>query len=199
MLLSYSTLLILSFIVLARAHGGQAPIAEGSDWATRHMAAEHHVDNFDPGAFFSLHDFDSSGFWTPEEVRRMYGLDDESLKDHSTEAKDKAVMDVFKIFDQDYNGMIGRDEFLQLSREGVKLPDFGFGPGHHGDDEYEYEIHHFEQYHDENTKEEDLNHPEDIAHFKKHDMEADAEERLQWMDRMPIIMSNIPMKFRKTG
>lgn len=32
---------------------------------------------------------------------------------------------------------------------------------------YEYELHHFEKYHDENTKEEDLNHPEDIAHFKK--------------------------------
>ena len=23
------------------------------------------------------------------------------------------------------------------------------GPGHHGDDEYEYEIHHFEKFHDE--------------------------------------------------
>ena len=23
------------------------------------------------------------------------------------------------------------------------------GPGHHGDDEYEYEIHHFAKYHDE--------------------------------------------------
>lgn len=23
------------------------------------------------------------------------------------------------------------------------------GPGHHGDDEYEYEIHHYEKYHDE--------------------------------------------------
>lgn len=25
------------------------------------------------------------------------------------------------------------------------------GPGHHGDDEYEYEIHHFEKFHDEST------------------------------------------------
>ena len=34
-------------------------------------------------------------------------------------------------------------------REGQRLKDFGLGPGHHGDDEYEYEIHHFEKYHDE--------------------------------------------------
>ena len=38
------------------------------------------------------------------------------------------------------------------------------GPGHHGDDEYEYEIHHFEKFHNEDTTEEELTHPEDIEH-----------------------------------
>lgn len=33
--------------------------------------------------------------------------------------------------------------------KGKRMRDFGLGPGHHGDDEYEYEIHHFEKYHDE--------------------------------------------------
>ena len=88
------------------------------------------------------------------------------------------------------------------------------GPGHHGDDEYEYEIHHFEKFHDESrflqtllffailtpwtdTKEEDLTHPEDIAHFRKHDeMDAQADYQEQ-MDQMPIVEQNIPQKFRR--
>lgn len=48
------------------------------------------------------------------------------------------------------------------------------------------------------TKEEDLTHPEDIAHFKKHDMEADEDERQQRLDRMPIVEQNIPQKFRRS-
>ena len=34
------------------------------------MAEEHHIDNFDPASFFSMHDFNSDGVWTPEEVQR---------------------------------------------------------------------------------------------------------------------------------
>lgn len=47
------------------------------------------------------------------------------------------------------------------------------------------------------TREEDLTHPEDIAHFRKHDLEADAEERQEQLDRMPIVEQNIPQKFRR--
>lgn len=39
-----------------------------------------------------------------------------------------------------------------------------WGPGHHGDAEYEYEIHHFEKYHNEDSPDSELNHPEDIEH-----------------------------------
>jgi hypothetical protein len=81
--------------------------------------------------------------------------------------------------------------------DGKRLPDFGLGPGHHGDDEYEYEIHHFEKYHDEHTREEDLTHPEDIAHFKKHDHMEDEEERVAKMESMAIVEENIPAKFKK--
>ena len=81
--------------------------------------------------------------------------------------------------------------------EGRRLPDFGLGPGHHGDDEYEYEIHHFEKYPGEDTKEEDLNHPEDIEHFRKHDRMEDEEERLRGMEKLTIVEGNIPLKFRK--
>ncbi len=47
------------------------------------------------------------------------------------------------------------------------------------------------------TREEDLTHPEDIAHFKKHDEEADAAEQQEKEDRMSILERNIPLKFRK--
>ena len=90
------------------------------------------------------------------------------------------------------------------------------GPGHHGDDEYEYEIHHFEKFHDESkhcpqhnyegrdhanegldTKEEDLIHPEDIEHFRKHDEMDAAAERQAQLDQMKIVEANIPLKFRR--
>lgn len=155
------------------------------------------ISNFDPASFFSLHDFNNDGVWTSDEVRRTYGLDDESLKNTPAEKKDNAVLDVFKIFDPSGTGVITRDQWLSKIREGKKLPDSAMGPGHHGDDEYEYEIHHFEKYHDENTKEEDLIHPEDIEHFRKHDMMEDAEERILKEQRQTIVERNIPLKFRR--
>jgi hypothetical protein len=90
-------------------------------------------------------------------------------------------------------------EYVEGVAQGIELPDFGFGPGHHGDDEYEYEIHHFEKYHDENTKEEDLIHPEDIEHFRKHEMLEMQQEKQDQLDRMPIVEANIPSKFRRNG
>lgn len=155
------------------------------------------ISNFDPSSFFSLHDFNNDGSWTADEVRRTYGLDDESLRDTPSEVKDQAVHDVFELFDASPSGAISRDQWLEGIREGKKLPDFGLGPGHHGDDEYEYEIHHFEKYHDENTREEDLIHPEDIEHFRKHDEMEDEAERVAWEQRQNIVDRNIPSKFRR--
>jgi hypothetical protein len=53
------------------------------------------------------------------------------------------------------------------------------------------------RYHDENTKEEDLIHPEDIEHFKQHDELQDEAERIAKMDRLSIVEQNIPEKFRR--
>jgi hypothetical protein len=54
------------------------------------------------------------------------------------------------------------------------------------------------RYHDENTTEEDLTHPEDIEHFRQHDeMEAEA-ERIAEMDRLSIVEKNIPQKFLRS-
>ncbi|KAL9625267.1 MAG: hypothetical protein Q9160_000669 [Pyrenula sp. 1 TL-2023] len=161
------------------------------------ISPEHHIDNFDAGAFFSLHDFDSSGFWDAPEISKFYGLNDESLASVPHSRKAEVVRSVMQLFDPAQTGRITRDEWLRLSAAGVRLPDFGLGPGHHGDDEYEYEIHHFEKFHDENTKEEDLIHEEDKAHFRKHEEMEAEEERIMMEQQKPIVEANIPIMFRK--
>ncbi|KAI4181605.1 MAG: hypothetical protein LQ348_004999 [Seirophora lacunosa] len=185
--------------LLAHSGHGQAPLTtpSESDWATRHLAEEHHISNFDAGAFFTLHDFDSSLSWTPDEIRRLYGLDDESQRGVDEAKKAEVVRRTLETFDADGDGAIQRGEWMDGWRAGKRLEDFGLGPGHHGDDEYEYEIHHFEKFHDENTKEEDLTHPEDIEHFRKHDEQEAAAQHQEQMDRMPIVEQNIPEKFRR--
>ncbi|KAK8219228.1 hypothetical protein M8818_000960 [Zalaria obscura] len=195
------SLAVLSSVALVNAHGdhSQTPIAEDADWATRHMAEEHHINAFDAGSFFNLHDYDSSGTWTPDDIRKTYGLLDESTRDVPAERKQEVVDRVLELFDVDRSGSISYAEFTVGEARGLRLPDFGLGPGHHGDDEYEYEIHHFEKYHDENTREEDLTHPEDIAHFKKHEEMEEAQERQELLDRQPIVEANIPAKFRRHG
>lgn len=111
---------------------------------------EHHIQNFDPASFFTLHDFDGSGSWTPDEIRRTYGLEDESSKDVPSSKKESIVTEVLQVWDADGDGRISRDEWMKgWVGQGKRLKDFGTGPGHHGDDEYEYEIHHFEKFHDE--------------------------------------------------
>lgn len=171
-----STLLALLNLLLTHplpthTHGHSVPTAAAdADWATRHMAEEHHIANMDPPSFFTLHDFDSNGLWTPDEIRRTYGLDSTDdggrRTDLSEEKKREVVAGVLGVFDADGDGAVSRAEFVEgwygIARggqqggggggQGKRLPDFGTGPGHHGDDEYEYEIHHFEKFHDESTQ-----------------------------------------------
>jgi hypothetical protein len=160
---------------------------------------EHHIGSFDAGSFFNLHDYDSSGEWTAEDILKTYGLRDESTNHVSQLDKGKAVRQVIQLYDRDNSNTVSMREYVEGVAQGIELPDFGFGPGHHGDDEYEYEIHHFEKYHDENTKEEDLIHPEDIEHFRKHEMLEMQQEKQDQLDRMPIVEANIPSKFRRNG
>lgn len=185
----------------AQAHGNhdQQPVAADADWATRHMAEEHHINSFDAGSFFNLHDYDSTNEWTLDDLLKTYGLRDESTNHISISDKKNAMQKVIDLYDRDASGTVSFAEYTIGEAQGIKLPDFGYGPGHHGDDEYEYEIHHFEKYHDENTREEDLIHPEDIEHFRKHDEMEARQEWQEQMDRMPIIEANIPAKFRRSG
>lgn len=163
----------------------------------KHLTHSVDISNFDPVSFFTLHDFNNDGVWSPDEVRRIYGLDDPSLKDTPKETKDNAIHKVFQLFDEWKKGSISKDDWVRQVRAGKKLPDFGLGPGHHGDDEYEYEIHHFEKFHGEDTTIDDLIHPEDIEHFRKHDMMEDEAERIAVEQSQSIVEANIPSKFRK--
>ncbi|OAR01348.1 hypothetical protein LLEC1_06747 [Akanthomyces lecanii] len=158
-------------------------------------AEEHGMETFDSLSFFTLHDFDSDGVWEREEMQRMYGLMDPSNHDVSDDRREEAYRELLRQLDANDDGLVSRDEFAAFILDGKTLPDLGFGPGHHGDDEYEYEVHHWNKYHNEDTKLEDLTHPEDIEHFKHHEELEDAEERQQAMDKLSIIEANIPSKF----
>jgi hypothetical protein len=107
---------------------------------------EHHIGNFDPASFFTLHDYDDNGFWDSSEILKTYGMDDPSAKDVSQEQKDKIVREIMKMFDRNDNHIVEREEWMAVVGEGKgTLPDFGLGPGHHWDMEMEYEIHHWEK------------------------------------------------------
>lgn len=108
-------------------------------------AEEHHATNFDPASFFTLHDFNSDGRWEPEEILRTYGLFDDSNKHVTRNRHDEITREVMRLVAGDDKGFITRDEWVRFVSGGKELPDFGTGPGHHGDDEYEYEIHHWEK------------------------------------------------------
>lgn len=130
---------------------------------------------------------------------KTYGLLDSSNARITLDQKETVVREVLKLFNPSGSGAVSRDEWMNQSQVGFKLPDFGYGPGHHGDIEYEYEIHHFEKFHGEDAKEEDLTHPEDIEHFRLHDEMELAEKRLQQLESMQIVEGNIPRKFLRTA
>ncbi|KAI0156290.1 hypothetical protein BJ166DRAFT_555246 [Pestalotiopsis sp. NC0098] len=196
-----ATLALAGGAVAHGDHGGsQKPIVnQNADWMTKHMAEEHHISDFDASSFFLLHDFDADSKWEPEEILRTYGLYDESNQNVSPQRRAEISRQILALLDTDGSGYVTRDEFVMFINEGKTLPDMGTGPGHHGDDEYEYEIHHWEKYHDENTKLEDLTHPEDIEHFRKHELLEEEEEKLERLNSLRIVPENIPAKFRRTG
>ncbi|PNY28446.1 calcium-binding protein [Tolypocladium capitatum] len=190
--------LALAGAVLAHGDHSQKPVVdEHANWMTKHMAEEHHMASWDAESFFTLHDYNGDGIWQAEELQRTYGLTDPSNRELSSERRAQIMRDLMKLLDGDGDGSVTRAEWAALVAQGKTLPDMGTGPGHHGDDEYEYEIHHWEKYHDENTKIEDLTHPEDVEHFKKHEEMERAQEEQEAMDKKSIIEENIPLKFRR--
>ena len=109
------------------------------------VTEEHHLDEWDAASFFSLHDFNGDGVWQHEEMLATYGLFDESNKDVSEARRSEIIAELTALLDEDGDGTVVRAEFSSVLSGGKTLPDLGTGPGHHGDDEYEYEIHHWEK------------------------------------------------------
>lgn len=58
-------------------------------------------------------------------MRRTYGLNDESAKAVTAEKREEVTRDVFRLFDEDRNGAIEKEEWMRKCKEGVRLPDFG--------------------------------------------------------------------------
>lgn len=123
-------------------HGSQKPmVGDNANWMEKHMAEEHHAAGFDAASFFALHDFNGDGDWEPQEILRTYGLMDDSNKHVSQQRKDEIVREILGLIDANHNGVVSRDEFVDfIDVRHQTLPDVGTGPGHHGDDEYEYEV-----------------------------------------------------------
>ena len=163
-------------------------------YTTHPQSEEHHITGWDARSFFTLHDYNSDGQWTIDELLRTYGLEDESNASVTAAHRDEIAAQLLSLLDTDGDGAVSREEWLAF--KGV-LPDLGTGTGRHGDDEYEYEIHHWEKYHNDDDTIDDLTHPEDIAHFKKHLLLEEQQERLDKMEKTAIVEENIPAKFRR--
>ena len=82
------------------------------------------------------------GLWadcgrTVNEVRSLYGLQDESIP---KERADEVVRSVFQLFQKPIDENILKEEFVRLLESGGDLPDCEFD-GHHGDEEWEVSPH----------------------------------------------------------
>ncbi|KAK9479433.1 hypothetical protein V1514DRAFT_328607 [Lipomyces japonicus] len=163
-------------------------------WAETHMKDEHGIDQWDASSFFALHDSDNSKYWTKQDILTLYGIF--NPVDPTGHRKEPITVDqqnqvyesILNLVDTDHDGSVSLQEWLEFNKNGGQLPDFGYGPGHHGDVEYEYEIHHWLKYHTQDENDESLNHPEDIEHEKLfHNLEEKSRHDEQ---------NNIPLKFR---
>jgi hypothetical protein len=175
------------------------------------MKEEHMIDQFDALSFFTLHDSDGSKTWTDNDILNLYGLLKEEFVGDGTgmgrhedslaitqQVKDFVLKAVLDLIDTDNNGVISLEEWRVFTDKGGTLPDFGLGPGHHGDYEYEYEVHHWIQHHSKDDPNVQVIHPEDIEHetlYHAHEHNDEAD------DHAPvgsfIKLENIPMKYRK--
>ncbi|KIP11759.1 hypothetical protein PHLGIDRAFT_33234 [Phlebiopsis gigantea 11061_1 CR5-6] len=195
-MLVLSGLLLASGLQLSQAHGGHSdgervPGETIQQYAQRHMSTEHHIDNFDTGSFFQLHDLNRDGVWDREEIEAVYGVhhiysQKKSKDDVEHQKKAEHIVDtVLKLMDKNSDGKIDMDELKALGLDGLpNFEDLG-AEGHHYDVESEFFLHHEEQYHStpETQTEESYTHPEDLEHFAHHEAierkEAEREATFQ--------------------
>ncbi|TDL26443.1 precursor to secretory protein Ssp120 [Rickenella mellea] len=191
----YRVLPFFLVALLVQAHGDheQSPQSsnENLQYAQKHMASEHHIENFDLKSFFHLHDLNRDGMWTRDEIEAIYGVhhvySQKKSKDDIEHQKkaDHIVNTVLASMDKNNDGKVSPEEFEAAGLNA--LPSFdGLGAeGHHYDVESEFFLHHEEQFHStpETQTDESYNHPEDIEHFAQHEaierIEAEKEAKYQ--------------------
>lgn len=191
----------------AAARTDEALAATSDSWQVRHMREEHGIDSFDAYSFFTLHDSDNSKTWTSNDILNLYGLLRDSQVGAGTgmgvaeqsepitqETKDKVLKTVLSLMDSDEDGVVSLEEWRIFTNKGGELPDFGLGPGHHGDYEYEYEVHHWLEHHQKDDPDVKIVHPEDIEHENLYHHEAHGDEL---EDHTGFL--NIPAKFQRKG
>ncbi|KAG9002805.1 hypothetical protein FRB94_004751 [Tulasnella sp. JGI-2019a] len=182
---------LASVVILANGHehGSEPGPKEGEtmkQYATRHMVNEHHIDAFDVDSFFALHDLNSDGIWSKDEIEAVYGVHhayskaQTPVKEVHDAKAERIVAEVLKRMDKNGDGVISASEFRAVGLDG--LPDFSSegADGHHYDVESEFFLHHEEVYHNtpETQTDESYNHPEDLAHFEHHEkIELDEENK----------------------
>ncbi|EJU02797.1 hypothetical protein DACRYDRAFT_21753, partial [Dacryopinax primogenitus] len=191
---------LLAAVLGASAHGDHGEEGQeepGHDnYAARHMAKEHHIDDFDMESFFHLHDLDRNLFLTVDEIAAIYGVHHEISKKHESSVSEDAhsekakeiVNSVLTAMDKDQDGQISLKEFVEAGPAG--LPDFAKlgADGHHYDSESEYFLHHEEIYHStpETQTDESYNHLEDIEHFTNHEaIEIEEQNRERKFQGLP--------------
>lgn len=196
-------------------------LPEGLTWEQWHMEHEHQLKKFTPDLFFSLHDTKNRGFLDRDDILSLYGLnrnevvgtgdgmgqhDESELVDK--EIAEKAVKLIMDIMEVDEDGKIMKQEYLDFVKRGGSFPDLGVGVGHHAGFESEYEIHHWNKYHQESDPDVKVVHREDVEHeLLHHEHEIEHEEDVQRdVSRATVITDDelesriapkkIPMKYR---
>jgi hypothetical protein len=155
------------------------------------MTSEHHIDSFDIGSFFQLHDLNGDKFWDRDEIEAIYGVhhvySQKKSKDDVEHQKkaDHIASTVLKLLDKDEDGKVTVEEFEAVGLDGLPSFDDMGAEGHHYDVESEFFLHHEEQFHStpETQTDESYTHAEDLEHFAHHEsierQEAEKEAKFQ--------------------
>ncbi|ODV61711.1 nucleobindin SSP120 ASCRUDRAFT_75684 [Ascoidea rubescens DSM 1968] len=185
--------LLLLLLPFASAHSGHAGAEDTPtqlfekcppdlSWQQWHMIQEHNIQDFDPESFFHLHVSSDKSHLLEKDILNMYGLlrdkvvgkgdgmgkhdDSEGI---SEDEKHLILTKVLNLIDLNNDRKISFNEWLNFINNNGNLPDFGVGPGHHSDDfEYEYEVHHWNKYHQDDDPDVKILHKEDIEHELLH-------------------------------
>ncbi|SPO30383.1 related to SSP120 - secretory protein [Ustilago trichophora] len=178
---------------------------EHESYIQRHMRTEHHINAFNLGSAFALHDLDRNGVLDRAEIEAIYGVHHSESKKHSKTAEvhdekaDKIVGAVLRAMDTNGDDLITKKEFIDAGPNGLPIfPEYNIGSlGHHYDEESEFFVHHEELYHNtpETQTDEAYNHKEDIEHFAHHEkIEQEEERRERKAEGLPTIEEDERLK-----